>query len=131
MHRAMPAAVRSAFKALERDSNAAIARSRVASSATASATSAADSAIDTLCLVTYSDDEDAFASWQQQQDRIKSLFTSNIVTAAAAATANAHPGKASALFAALCSQEETEEGTGALPDVMETLCMLSYDEESS
>jgi hypothetical protein len=124
MHRAMPAAARSAFKALERDSNAAIARSRVASSATASATPAADSAIDTLCLVTYSDDEDAAASWQQQQDRIKSLFTSNIVSAAA----KSHAGKAGAIFAALCSEEEAEEGPGA---VMETLCMLSYDEESA
>lgn len=131
MHRPMPAAARSAFKALERDTNAAVARSRVASSATAAASPAADSAVDTLCLVTYSDDEDASASWQQQQDRIKSLFSGKMLAAAAAATAKAHPGKAGAVFAALCSEDHTEDGPADLPGVMETLCILSYDEESA
>jgi hypothetical protein len=132
MHRAtMPAAARSAFKALERDSLATIARSRVSLSATAAASPPAQSAIDTLCMVTYSDDEDAAtASWQQQQQHVKSLFASSMVSAAAAATAKGHLGKASAIFAALCSEDHTDNDDDQSPGVMETLCMLSYDEDA-
>lgn len=129
--RTMPAAARSAFKALERESMAAIARSRVAPSATAAAASAsppAQSAIDTLCLVTYSDDEDAASSWQQQQQHVQRLFASSALSTATAKAAQ--PGKAGAIFAALCSEDHTEEGDDGLPEVMETLCMLSYDEDS-
>jgi len=75
-------------------------------------------------MVTYSDDEDAAASWQQQQ-RSKLLFSGSMVAAAATVTQNA--GRASAIFAALCSEDNTDEG---LPGVMETLCMLSYDEDT-
>lgn len=126
-HRPMPAAARAAFKALERDSSIAIARSRVALTATAATAAAEASAIDTLCLVTYSDDEDASASWQQQQQQLGRVQRTLLTGQAGAAAA----GKASAVFAALCSEDHTTgEGEG-LPEVLETLCILSYDEEAS
>lgn len=134
--RKMPAAARSAFKALERDSNAAIARSKVASYATTAAAAEAQSAIDTLCLVTYSDDDDAASSWQQQQQQlqkhVQKLFSSSMGTAAAAtASVQASHGKASAIFAALCSEDHTEDSDSEVVGVMETLCMVSYDEEAA
>lgn len=131
--RKMPAAARSAFKALERDSNAAIARSKVASNATTAAAEA-QSAIDTLCLVTYSDDDDAASSWQQQQQQLQQhvqKFFASTASAAAAASVQSSHGKASAIFAALCSEDHTDESDNEMVGVMETLCMVSYDEEAA
>lgn len=133
--RKMPAAARSAFKALERDSNVAIARSKVASHATTAAAEA-QSAIDTLCMVTYSDDDDTAASWQQQQQQlqqhVQKFFNGSMTTSSsAAASVQASHSKASAIFAALCSEDHTEESDSEVVGVMETLCMVSYDEEAA
>lgn len=125
-HRPMPAAARAAFKALERDSYVAIARSRVALTATAAAAAAEASAIDTLCLVTYSDDEDPSASWQQQQQQQARVQAAALFASKAGAAA----GKASAVFAALCSEDQTGGEGDGLPEMLETLCILSYDEEA-
>lgn len=83
-------------------------------------------------MVTYSDDEDAQSAWSKlsvQQDLLS--------TAAAAAAVKAprpqHSGsRAASVFAALWSVEEQADGAEeGVPEVMETLCMLSYDEESA
>jgi hypothetical protein len=113
----------------------AIARSKVASHATTAAAEA-QSAIDTLCMVTYSDDDDTAASWQQQQQQlqqhVQKFFNGSMTTSsAAAASVQASHSKASAIFAALCSEDHTEESDSEVVGVMETLCMVSYDEEAA
>jgi hypothetical protein len=88
--------------------------------------------------VTYSEDEAAAPCWsapQQQRRHVATqpVFTGSIAAAAAAATAQAHPGRAGAVFAALCNNEEgAAAGTRSsdLPGVMETLCIVSYEEEA-
>lgn len=128
----MPAAARAIFKSLEWDTTAAIVRSRHVTAAmqaahTAAHHSTAQSAIDTLCLLTYSDEDDTCL----QAPSAQPVFAGSRLAAAAAAAAAGpaqHASRAAAAFAALSS-----DGFGSdseLPQVMETLCMLSYDEEA-
>lgn len=129
-HHVMPAAARSAFKDLEYESGRALNRRRFALSAAAVASPREHSAIDTLCLVTYSDEEDAACAWQQQQQQRSQVMQSHGINAAPTPGA-VQTVRAAAFFDVLCSSDQTDEATSAKAGAMDTLCILSYDEEAS